>query len=197
MSSLHLLVAVGLGVLVAVPARSQARPPIEAGTRVRVRAMGAPPKDVYSRPGPDEELIGSFSEVRADSLYLMVAGAAEKRGVPLARIRRLAVSSGVATHALGGAGLGLLAGAALMGGIAAATTERTAPVAYAAAPGKDAAVGIAAALGAVGGLVVGAVIGARTHTERWAPVSVDRPAPRLSIQPVFGRTNGFAVRLRL
>ncbi|MDQ6888446.1 MAG: hypothetical protein M3068_14325 [Gemmatimonadota bacterium] len=195
MSSLHLVVALGLGAVLAVPVRSQARPPIEAGTRVRVTAMGALPKDVYSRPGPDEELIGSFSEVRADSLYLMVAGAVEKRGVPLARIRRLAVSSGVVTHALGGAGLGLLAGAALMAGIAAATTERTAPVA---SPlGKDAEVGIAAVVGAVGGLVVGGVIGARTHTERWTPVSVDRAGPRLSIQPLLGRANGFAVRLRL
>ncbi len=124
---------------------------LAAGTRIRVTS----PSDDLKRH------VTTVTEVRGDSI--VVAGRAGSRTIAHADITALDVSTGTRSRIMGGAALGLGAGA-LLGGIVGAAQYEGPDLIF------DSRMELAAASGFVSGavgLVAGGVVGALRRTDRW------------------------------
>lgn len=135
--------------------------PVAVGSRVRY----------WERAGGDTPTVAIVDGISDDTLLLRRGGSALDAHVPRSSIIRMDVSAGRmrshATGALGGLGLGVLAGA-MGGGIASATTRRKSGLCDCVPTGLNIAVG--AVLGGVLGLVAGTIIG--IPREHWQGVSL-------------------------
>lgn len=167
------LLAVALTVLPATLLVAQEPARLLPGAHVRVTAP-------YLPLGP---LQGTLTRIDADTLVI--------GSTPVARntLTRLEVNTGRRSHLGTGLGLGLLAGAGL-GAILGASVGNDGGEFCTA---TQCAVAGAAVVG-VAGMVVGALVGAMTHTDRWQEVPLERVGVRL-----FPRRDGslsLAVSLR-
>jgi hypothetical protein len=157
---------------------SQQSPAVKAGDRVRVIAPS-----VSGSP-----FVGTLVALEADSL--VVHDTVNTWRLSLASVEQVDLSRGRKSHALLGAGIGLLVGAGV-GALAGSSCEQ---VMYdtGITQGECIAIG-AAAFGAAGALL-GAVTGALVRTERWAQVPLDRL--KVSLAPANGRALTFSVAFR-
>ncbi len=147
--------------------------PLHSGDRIRATVPGV-------SPGP---LVGTVVAFQTDSL--IVQGGTSTWHLSLASLTHLDVSQGQRSHALLGAGIGLLVGAGA--GVLIASDCDTVEGPFA-TQGQCTAVGAAVFGGA--GALVGALTGALARTERWAQVPLDRL--RMSLTP----NPGGALQLR-
>ncbi len=130
--------------------------PLHSGDRIRATVPSLSP-----RP-----LVGTVIAFQTDSL--IVQGGTSTWHLSLASLTHLDVSQGRRSHALLGAGIGLLVGAGV--GVLIANDCDTIEGPFA-TQGQCTAVGAAAFGGA--GALVGALTGALARTERWAGVPLD------------------------
>lgn len=157
------LALVSIGSVVA--AQTNGDPAVDIGSRIRLKTA---PAAAYGW------LSGRVVALSEDSLWLARTGTGKPRAVPLGSIRRLEVSRGRRSNLLKGLGIGLASGVVLGGAIGfieggdpPCETGAFVPCFRFSAEEKAAA--YALVLGGVGALL-GGVIGAVTHTERWAEV---------------------------
>lgn len=163
-----------LGVAAALcPRSARSQLPLQEGMRLRIRpSVGAP-------------VVGTLVERQGDTVVVMPQDSASGRWrVALPDIALLEVSRGVHGHALESAGIGALAGAAMLGVVALADCRDDAFF------NSGTCFTVGAVVGAVAGSLVGLVVGAETRTERWEALSPPRVV--VGVAPVAG---GFAVGL--
>ena len=162
-----------LGSCTALIAQEQA-PSLQPGTRVRLTV----PCDQKAQPvvgaqNPKCSFVGRWAMSRADVITLEVAESTTS--YTLGTVSQLQVSRGYRSHALVGAGAGFLIGAGvtyfvLNSGGSTSLCDRSANQdAYS----SGECLGLAA-LGALGGAGLGAIIGALVRTERWQDVPIER-----------------------
>ena len=149
----------------AVDAQPYSRAGIDVGRRVRVTTPGVPGRDRYA---------GRVVAVSADSLTLHRDGAKAPSAIPFASITRLEVSRGRHPSGWRGAGIGLVAGAAVGTIVGVATYQEKrgdcylfvgCTADYREAKGISPSGG--AILGAAGGMIVGTIVGRMVRSERW------------------------------
>jgi hypothetical protein len=159
--------------LVPAEARAQEPPasPVTVGTRVRVRAPSVAKGRVE----------GTVVEIDEKSLLIGVSEDRAPLRVPRQAITQLDVNAGKHRRVLKGMIIGAGLGAASFAVLLASTDLGPSTSDYAEAAG----------LGALGGGILGAGIGALIQTDRWSPVPAERV--RLSLGPARGR--GMAVSL--
>ena len=160
-------------IVLTVTVAAQEPLPLHSGDRIRATVPGV-------SPGP---LVGTVVAFQTDSL--IVQGGTSTWHLSLASLTHLDVSQGQRSHALLGAGIGLLVGAGA--GVLIASDCDTVEGPFA-TQGQCTAVGAAVFGGA--GALVGALTGALARTERWAQVPLDRL--RMSLTP----NPGAALQLR-
>src|SRR5256885_3941909 len=140
--------------------------PLHSGDRIRATVPSV-------SPGP---LVGTVAAFQTDSL--IVQGGTSTWHLSLASLTHLDVSQGRRSHALLGAGIGLLVGAGV--GVLIANECDTIEGPFA-TQGQCTAVGAAVFGGA--GALVGALTGALARTERWAEVPLDRLRTSITSDP--------------
>lgn len=158
------LLAVVLTVLLATLLVAQEPTRILPGARVRVTAPHL----------PGGRLQGALTRVDADTLVI------GSTPVALHTLTRLEVSTGRRSHWRTGLGVGFLVGAGLGAILGASVGNETGDICTA----TECALAGAGIVG-TGGMVVGALVGAMTHTDRWQEVPVERVGVRL-----FPQRNG-------
>jgi hypothetical protein len=146
--------------LAPVVAWSQEPPAIVAGSRVRITELGA----------ATGAHAGTVVTASADTVVLKLDNGGQTAAFSLAKISELEVSRGLHGHAGAGVGLGFLAGlgaGALVGSLVCGGES-------ACYSGNDDMSGpvtaVAAGLGGVVGMAVGAVVGGNHKTEKWEAV---------------------------
>lgn len=141
-----------------VVASSQAPPALVPGSRVRITEKGSKPR------------AGAVVTADADTVVLKVDSAGKTATFSVARISELEVSRGIKGHAGNGVLLGLVVGAgagALVGSLACGGSSSC----YSGSDDMQGPITLAAAgLGAVVGMVTGAVIGSNHKSESWEAV---------------------------
>ena len=147
--------------LAPVVAWSQEPPAIVPGSRVRITELGAATGAPRS---------GTVVTTSADTVVLKLDNGGQTAAFSLAKISELEVSRGLHGHAGAGVGLGFLAGlgaGALVGSLVCGGES-------ACYSGNDDMSGpvtaVAAGLGGVVGMAVGAVVGGNHKTEKWEAV---------------------------
>ncbi len=171
---------IGLVVAPLVTVAAQEAPAVKAGDRVRVVAPSV----------PGSPFVGTFVALTADSL--VVQDSKDTWRVSLASVNQVDLSQGRKSHALFGAGIGLLVG----GGVAAAvlyTGGSTSPCDQSAnqdAMASAECIGLTA-LGGVAGAGLGAIVGGLIRTEGWQEIPLERL--RVSLRPLAGARIGMAL----
>jgi hypothetical protein len=155
---------------------SQEPPALNAGARIRATSTSV-------SGGP---LLGTVLAFDADSL--IVQGDTGTWRLSLASLTHLDKSEGQRSHALKGAGTGLLVGAGVGALIGSGCDTVEGPFAS-----KVECIAVGAAAFGAGGALVGAAIGALTRTERWTEVPLDRL--RISFMPRRGSRVQFMASL--
>lgn len=153
---------------------------LTAGARYKFTAPTLGPKP----------LIGTFVE-RSDRGLVLVGPGVGLVTVPDAAVTKVEKSAGRKTQAAAGALAGLLGGMALGGGLVLASS----PQGECSGSGRGACVSLGMAMGGLGGLVLGSVVGAATSSEAWS--EVPRDALRVSVAPVVTRGSGKGVLVAL
>ena len=165
---------------------AQSASSIRPGTRVRITQTG------------QKARVATMVSTGTDTVLVRWAETTGAVAVPLAEVSRLDVSTGRHRNLVKGAVLGTLGGAALGAVAAAATFEpctSTAPFGCFGAFESRGEAGVAgAALAGAVGLVVGTVIGMRSH-ESWHRVPLDARRVAVAVTP-RGRATGLGVTLR-
>ena len=130
--------------------------PLDSAARIRVTA---PARGLHSQ-------VGTVLALRSDTLWLLTLPAGDAITLPVRELTRVELSQGLRGHALRGAGIGFLSGAALGAvlGYAFASDPKNCGFTPC-GPGPDAAGG--AFLGGLVGVVTGAIVGTNQRTERW------------------------------
>jgi len=156
------LLAISLVVAPLATIASQEPLALRLGDRVRLQAPSV----------SGGAVVGTLVSLQTDSL--VVQGSATTWHFSLASITRLELNRGRKSHALSGAGIGLIVGVVVgvVWGKQAGCDE-------------DMCVTGGAAVGGGGGALLGAVIGSLVRTERWAVIPLDHI--RLGFTPDIGR----------
>ncbi len=139
---------------------------VRAGQRVRLRTEAG---------GKWQK--GTVVETRTDVLTLELDGSVTTLGLPLAGISELEMSRGQRSNFLPGLGWGFLAGA-VIGGVAGGASGDD-PPGWFSMTAEEKAVGGAIVFGTMGALV-GGIVGALTHRDRWEPVDLKNVVLTLS-----------------
>lgn len=136
---------------------AQATPPLETGSRIRVRAPDA----------GANKLVGSYLGTVADTLRVQLEELSYVRSIPISSVVALETSRGRKSNALKGLGFGFLggAGAGLVVGLAVDETEGL---------NRLQLIGLSTGFFGACGAVVGLLAGAMITSERWEEVSLDR-----------------------
>lgn len=177
---LSALMVVGLTVAPLATIAAQQASPVKAGDRVRIIAP-----NVSGSP-----FVGTVVALEADSL--VVHDSMDTWRLSLASVEQVDLSQGRKSHALLGAGIGLLVG----GGVAFAvlytggSTGLCDQSANQDAMDSGACIGLTA-LGGVAGAGLGAIIGGLIPTERWQDIPLERL--RVSLRPRAGGRLGLAL----
>jgi hypothetical protein len=169
-------------------ASATAQVPIRQGARVRVTRLPICPPTCVG--GPPRQDVVTFVTWSGDTLLAQSNG--NTIVLPLDAVTKLEVSQGQKSHTGVGAVIGFLvggaAGAAI--GYASYSCEGWSCLGY--GPWPSAGVGLA--IGGVGGLVAGALIGSAIKTDRWEEVPLDRV--RVSLGPQRDGRFGFGASVR-
>ena len=142
-------------------AAAQSRPPLTPGARIRGRFRTTP-----------QSVVGVLDTISGDTVQVRPDGERGARVVTLTAIKAIDVSRGQRSNALKGAQVGLVAG----GGVGLVAFVASCKKGFAGLPDcRD--VWLFAPI--AGGLLVGTVIGSRSHSEKWesVPLSSLRVAP--------------------
>lgn len=168
--------------LAPVVAWSQEPPTIVPGSRIRITELAA---------GTSAPRSGTVVTASADTVVLKLDNGGETAAFSLAKISALEVSRGQKGHAGTGVGLGFLAGlgtGALVGSLVCGGES-------ACYSGSDDMSGpvtaVAAGLGGVVGMAVGAVVGGNHKTEKWEAV----PSSGWHVSALPSGRGGFALAL--
>jgi hypothetical protein len=179
------ILALLLPLFLTVPnAGAQSQSALEVGSRVRILFSSGD-------GGPAATLAGTFEGNRADTLLIQDARVVAPREVPVAWVREVAVSRGHRTHARGGARVGAVAGALILGSaiyLDERSSETCATDCVYDNPSLVPMTIFGLAAGALGGWFVGERIGSVFRTERWERIGVERLGVR-------GSRDGWAVEL--
>jgi len=148
---------------------------LRPGTRIRVRVLG--PKDKMISQ------TGSLVSIQGDSLrFFAEAQPGDFVVLPLSEIERVESYAGRKSRWLTGAGIG--AGTlALAGGIAGYAAGEDQPSGWCCDLSKGQAAAGGAMLGAVSGFLLGAIVGAAIHTDRWREVDTQRVGLSVGLTP--------------
>ena len=111
---------------------------------------------------------------QADTLWIRPLPRGETLSITTRELTRLEVSRGRRGHALYGAGIGLVAGAAITGGLSYAFPSDPEDCFLCGSRSFDTATGAAA--GGILGALAGALVGANQRTEQWRLLVVGSPA---------------------
>jgi hypothetical protein len=174
----HLISFGTIGLLLApVVAWSQQPTALVPGSRVRITEKASKPR------------AGTVVTASADSVVLKVDSAGQTATFSVAKISQLEVSRGIKGHAGNGVALGLLVGAGTGALVASLACGGGSTDCY---DGESGPVTLAAAgLGAVVGMVTGAVIGSNHKSESWEAV----PSSNWHLSTVPSTRGGLALSL--
>ncbi len=140
---------------------TQAIPTLTPGARVRA----------WNSPPADQKVVGTLLEIRSDTLLLQEDGWADTTPILRTAVTRLDISVGHMRHTGRGAARGFLFGGAV--GALAGVIIGSSFECGTGDCGKEGAIAFGA-IGAGTGLLIGALVGAITTSDRWQEVPVDR-----------------------
>ena len=131
--------------------------PLDSGSRVRIHAP------IFS----EKTQQGTVVRAQGDSLLFLARHDARSTVIGLQDIRRMDAAQGTHSRKMKGALIGFAVGAALAGGIAAATWKP--PTCFCVDFGRGGDAAFAGAFGGAAGALAGLLVGVR-ETETWVPV---------------------------
>ena len=156
---------------------AQATPPLEPGSRIRVRAPEA----------GANKLVGSYLGTVDDTLRVQMEEPPSVRSIPFSSVVALEASRGRKSNTLKGLGLGFL------GGVGVGVVVGLAVDASDDDMSRLQLVGLGAGFFGACGAVVGLLTGAMITSERWEEVSLDRLRPSFAPQRDGGWRIGLSV----
>jgi hypothetical protein len=172
------ILALALSVLVSnADLGAQATPPLEPGSRIRVRAPDA----------GANKLVGAYLGTVADTLRVQMEELSSVRSIPFSSVVALEASRGRKSNALKGMGLGFVggAGAGLVVGLAVDRGDDDAS--------RLQLIGLGAGFFGACGAVVGLLTGAMITSERWEEVPLERVRASFAPQHDGRRRIGLSV----
>ena len=134
-------------------------PSIGPGDRVRIKGLTLTSQSV-------PWVVGTLESIRDSILVLRSDSGLPPREIRFNQIQRLEVHQGKKTNVVTGAVVGTLIGTTLGVVVGLIVTQD--------ATDLPVGVGTLTAMGAGGGLVLGTLIGAASHSDRWVPASPER-----------------------